>query len=102
MWSLVSGMVEWGETVKEALAREAMEEIGQEIYDIEYTGRYYDKIGRHPTKTVVCLPHRCKIKNYDIKMNHENSESRWFSKSEIREMELAFDHKEMLINEGLL
>lgn len=102
MWSLVSGMVEWNEEVKDALKREVMEEISQEIYDIEYTGRYYDKIGRHPTKTVVCLPHRCKLKNYDFILNHENSQIGWFNKSQIEELELAFDNKQMLTDEGLI
>jgi len=102
LWSLVSGMAEWGETIEEALKREVMEEVGQETYDIVFTGRYYDKIGRHPTKTVICLPHRCKLGNNDFILNHENTGIGWFNKSQIGKMELAFDHKKMLKDEGLI
>ncbi len=103
MWGLVSGMVEWGESVEDALKREVQEEIGQEIYDIEYTGKYYDAIGRHPTKTVICLPHRCKLRDYNFILEpREVSELVWFLPSEIRNMNLAFDHKQMLIDEKII
>ncbi|MFA7253071.1 MAG: NUDIX hydrolase [Patescibacteria group bacterium] len=102
MWSILSGTAEWGEEIEDTIKREVMEEIGQEAYDIEFTGRYYDKIGRHPTKTMICLPHRCKLKSYDFVLNHENSEIGWFSSEEINNMELAFDHKQMLKDEGII
>lgn len=101
-WGLVSGMVEWGEEVEVALRREVQEEIGVEITDIIYTGRYYDTIGRHPTKTVICLPHLCKIKSGVPKPISECDEVRWFQKEEIRKMELAYDHKKMLLDLDLI
>jgi 8-oxo-dGTP diphosphatase len=102
-WSLVSGMVERNETVIDALRREVKEEIGQEIYDIEFTGRYYDTIGRHPTKTVICLPHQCKLRDYNFVLEkREVSEISWFSPDEVADMKLAFDHKQMLTDEKLI
>ncbi len=95
-WGLVSGMVEWNEEVVSALKREVMEEIGVEIEGISYVGTYYDTIGRHPSKTVICLPHLCKIKSGTPSPVSECDDVRWFTKREIRDMQLAYDHKKML------
>lgn len=100
-WGLVSGMVEINEDIKIALKREVLEEIGVEIEDIKYTGKYYDKIGRHPTKTVICLPHICKIKGTPQCMS-ECDEVKWFNKEEVKNMELSYDHKRMLEDAGLI
>lgn len=102
MWSLPSGMVEWGETATDALIRELREETNLNIEVIKYTGKYYDRIGRHPTKTVICLPHSCRIVSGDIKLNNENSGYGWFGPAEIRKKDLAFDHKDMLIDERII
>lgn len=104
MWGLISGYVEWGETIEDALKREAKEEIGVDIEVIRFTGRYYDTLGRHPRKTVICLPHRCRIKSGEPKINQpeEVSDVRWFSPEDIRKMELAYDHKKILEDEGLI
>jgi len=103
-WGLISGWMEWGEIVENALKREAMEEIGVEIEVVRFTGRYYDTPGRHPTKTCVCLLHICKIKKGEAKVNQseEVQKVKWFFPEEIRQLELAYDHKQMIIDEGLI
>lgn len=96
LWGLIAGKVEWGEEIEDALKREVMEEICVEIGNIRFTGRYYDKIGRHPTKTMICLPHFCDIISGTPSAVSECDEVKWFKPEEIREMDLAYDHKQML------
>ena len=102
MWGLISGMIESSETVEEALKREAKEEIGVNVEIVKYTGRYYDAKNRHPTKTVICLPHLTKIVSGNPIPKEQGTEVKWFSKEEIRKMNLAYDHKKMLIDEDLI
>lgn len=103
-WGLVAGFVDWGETLEEALKREAMEEAGIEVEIIKFTGKFYDTPGRHPTKTVISLPFRTKIVSGTPKANQpeECSDVKWFTPKEVRVMELAYDHKQMLQEEGLI
>ncbi len=102
-WGLVGGLIDWNETVEEAAKREAMEEIGVEIEIVRFLGRYYDSKDRDPTRTVICLPHISRIVSGIPKPDQsEVSEVRWFKPEEIRNIELAYDHKQMLIDEGLI
>jgi len=101
-WGLVSGMIEWGETAEIALKREIMEEIGVDVEIIRYTGKYYDKIGRHPTKTVICLPHICRIANGIPSPVSECDEVKWYKPEAVENMVLAYDHLQMLRDEGIV
>ncbi|MFA5797392.1 MAG: NUDIX hydrolase [Candidatus Woesearchaeota archaeon] len=103
-WGLISGWMEWGETIQDALKREAQEEVGVEIEVIRFTGRYYDRPGRHPTKTSVAMPHICRIIRGEPKINQpeEVQNVKWFDPDEIRDLDMAYDHKQMLIDEGLI
>ena len=62
------------------------------------------KKNRHPTKTMFALPHRCKIISGEPKANQpeEVQEVKWFTPEEVRELEMAYDHKKMLEDEGLI
>lgn len=102
MWGFVSGKVEWGEEIAETVIREAKEEVNLDIEIERFVGRYYDKKGRHPTKTMICLPHICKVKAGELKAGDDADEAKWFDLSEVKNMDLAFDHKQMLIDEGLI
>ncbi|MBL7141847.1 NUDIX hydrolase [Patescibacteria group bacterium] len=102
IWGFVSGVVDWGEEIKETVIREAKEEANLDIEVIKFIGRYYDKKGRHPTKTMICLPHICKVIGGKLEAGSDALDAKWFSLEEIKKMDLAFDHKQMLIDEGLI
>ena len=43
-WNLPGGLIEVDEPVEQGLKREVKEEIGIEIKNLKYTGKYYEKI----------------------------------------------------------
>lgn len=102
MWGLVSGKVDWNEEIKETVVREVKEETGLNVEVEKFTGKYYDKIGRHPTKTMICLPHVCKVVDGELKASDDALEAKWFPLKEVKNMELAFDHKKILKDEKLV
>jgi 8-oxo-dGTP diphosphatase len=102
MWGFISGKVDWGEEIKETVVREAKEETNLDVEVEKFVGKYYDKKGRHPTKTMICLPHICKIIGGEVKAGDDATDAKWFTFEEVKEMELAFDHKQMLKDEGLI
>jgi len=102
MWGFVSGTVEWGEEVGEAVVREVKEEVGLNIKIIKFIGRYYDKKGRHPFKTMICLPHICKVISGKVRAGSDALGARWFSLEEVTSMDLAFDHKQILKDEKII
>lgn len=102
-WGLIGGFVDAGETPQEAAVREAKEEVGVEIEVLKFVGRYYNT--PHPNyKNVIGLPHYSKIISGTPHpaQREECSDVRWFSPEELKKMELAYDHKKILEDEGLI
>lgn len=102
-WGLVGGFIDPGETPEEGAMREAKEEIGVEIDVIKFVGRYYNT----PTPSygnAISLPHYSKIISGTPHpaQPEECSDVKWLTPEEIRNMELAYDHKKILEDEGLI
>lgn len=102
-WGLVGGFLEFGETGEQGAVREAFEEIGVKVAVIKFVGRYYNTEYK-PGKNVISLPHYSKIISGipHPAQPEECSDVRWFAPDAVRKMELAYDHKKILKDEGLI
>ena len=102
-WGLVGGFIDPNETGEEGAKREAKEEIGVDIDVQKFIGRFYNT--PHPTKgIIIALPFYSKIiaGTPYCAQPEECSGVKWFIPEEIRQMELAYDHKQILTDEGLI
>lgn len=102
-WGLPGGVVEWKESFEDGVKREIKEEIGVKIKIIKRAKKVYEKF---PNKNCpihcITIPFNCKIIRGIPKPKDETSEVKWFKKSEIKAMKLAYDHKKILKEEGII
>jgi 8-oxo-dGTP diphosphatase len=92
-WALPGGFVEKGETLKEAVAREAKEETGLEVRPVNMIG-VYDDPGRDP-RGAVSAAYMCEVVSGEAGPSDESLEARFFSITEIPEG-LAADHSRIV------
>ncbi|PIT93160.1 MAG: hypothetical protein COU06_01610 [Candidatus Harrisonbacteria bacterium CG10_big_fil_rev_8_21_14_0_10_38_8] len=93
VWEVFATYVQPGERLVEALDRRVKEYSGLTGVNFEFTGRYYDDPNRHPGRH--CIPFLFKGVCDTTEID---SSSRWFKKEEVRELELALDNKQMLVD----
>lgn len=101
MWSLAGGMVNYGESVESAAVREAKEETGLDV-GIERLVGVYSKPGRDPRGHLVSVCFLCSKTGGEIKVTEETLGVKEFSPEELKGMQLAADHKDMLRDAGIL
>ena len=95
-WVFPGGMVEYGETVEQAVVREAKEETGLDIEIIRLIGVYSDP-KRDPRFHSVGISFLCRVKGGNLlKESDESTEARYFSLEEARKLDLGFDHRKIL------
>ncbi len=95
-WALPGGMVEEGELIETALAREMAEELGVQIEPIAILGAYSTK-DRDPRQHTISIVFIC---NYtgEPKAGDDAGDCRSFELKEIEDLQLAFDHRQILSN----
>ena len=106
MYALPGGFIERekGEKPREAVKREAREETNLDI-DIEKWRKVgeYNKKGRDPRDEISSTVFRCKCEDFSkLKVSEETHGVKLISISELEDQELAFDHRDMLVDTGIL
>ena len=97
-WSLIGGKPEEGESAEEAVKREVKEEIGLKFEPIFYQkAKGFDKKGGIKWRSTRFLGDIKSTQKLDYDKS-EFSEIKFFSSEELDNLEIAFNHKEILKN----
>lgn len=98
-WSIPGGLLEVGETLRDAAAREALEETGLTVDVGELLG-VYDRILRdvneHTRYHYVLIDFLCRRITGEPKASGDAAEARWFTRDEIAKLSLPEDTVEVI------
>ncbi len=94
-WALPGGFVKYGETVENAVIREAKEETGLDVRIEKLLGVYSDP-NRNPRGHTVSVCFICRIVSGNLKSGTDSADVKEFKFSGLPE--LAFDHKKIIRN----
>ena|SRR5579862_2760323 len=93
-WSIPGGVLEVGELVRQAAAREAREETGLTVEPTELLG-VYDRVLRDPHQRVqyhyVLIDFLCRRVAGDLAAASDAAEVQWFTREELPALRLAED-----------
>jgi len=103
LWGLPGGVLE-KETMEDSVKREAKEELGVDVEIIKRSENIYENLPNKKCSIhTIDIVYYCKIINGEIpEPKDETSKVGWFNPYEIEKMKLAYNHKQILKEEGLL
>ena len=109
-WSLPGGVLECGETLREAVAREAFEETGLVVEPTEMLGVYErvirgddkgddkdDKNDKRVRYHYVLIDFLCHPVGGDLKAGSDAADVRWFRRQELPALKLAYDANDVVL-----
>jgi len=98
-WSIPGGVLEVGETLRQAALREALEETGLTVEPADLLG-VYDRILRDADERTlyhyVLIDFLCHRVSGELQASGDADEARWFSQDEIAGLSLAKDTAEVI------
>jgi ADP-ribose pyrophosphatase YjhB (NUDIX family) len=99
-WSLPGGVLECGETLREAVAREAREETGLVVETDEMLG-VYERVIRGDEGRVryhyVLIDFLCRPIGGGLKAGSDAADVRWFTRDELPALNLAYDASDVVL-----
>jgi 8-oxo-dGTP diphosphatase len=99
-WSLPGGVLECGETLREAIIREVREETGLTVETGEMLG-VYERITRNEDRRVryhyVLIDFLCRPVSGDLKAASDAADVRWFAPEQLDALKLRPDTNEVIV-----
>src|SRR6202171_290402 len=99
-WSLPGGVLECGETLREAVAREAREETGLVVQAGEMLG-VYERLIRDDEGRLryhyVLIDFLCRPVRGDLNAGSDAADVRWFTRDELPALDLADDTNDVVL-----
>jgi 8-oxo-dGTP diphosphatase len=98
-WSIPGGVLEVGETLRQAAVREALEETGLKVEVGELLG-VYDRVLRDPDQRTryhyVLIDFWCRRIAGEFRAADDAAEARWFTRAEVGGLALAEDTADVI------
>ena len=98
-WSIPGGVLEVGETLRQAAVREALEETGLTVETADLLG-VYDRVLRDADERTiyhyVLIDFLCRRISGELQASGDADEARWFTRDEIGGLSLAKDTAEVI------
>ena len=99
-WSLPGGVLECGETLREATIREAREETGLVVETVDMLG-VYERVIRSDDGRVryhyVLIDFLCRPVAGDLKAGSDAADVQWFTREELPALNLAHDTNDVVL-----